>query len=117
MTIELAKLTGLANMVAPNGGSTLRAQSLSPADAQTGATNDSSTMKSAASVIQDYLSAHVQPPTFNVDYLSGVNVMIVRSADNGEVVMQMPGPAALRLAQLIKEGSPLVPSAIVSETA
>lgn len=108
-------------MLVPNGSKNVRATTAASSAVQsttsTDSSHDSAAMQEAASVIQDYLSGPVQPPTFNVDYLSGLNIMTVRSANNGEVVFQMPGPAAVRLAQLIKEGVPAATNAIVNETA
>ena len=117
MTIEISRLTSLTNLFVPTAGKAFRTQASTSAGSQADTAADAKAMQEAAAVIQDYLSGPVQPPSFNVDYLSGLNVMTVRSANNGEVVFQMPGPAAVRLAQLIKEGVPAASNAIVNETA
>jgi len=77
---------------------------------------DSATMNDAAKAIQSHLSGFTNPPQFNVDYLSGVDVMTVRSSSSGEVVMQLPGPAALRLAQLLKEGTSVESIGLLDQT-
>ena len=76
-----------------------------------------SNLQAAAQQIQGYLSQHTDPPQYTVDYLSGMQVMTVRSASNGEVVFQLPNADALRLAQLLHEGSPVNTAGIVNAEA
>ncbi len=76
-----------------------------------------SNLQQAAQQIQDYLSGHTDPPQYVVDYLSGLQVMTVRSATNGQVVFQLPNSDALRLAQLLHEGSPVKTAGLVDTQA
>jgi uncharacterized FlaG/YvyC family protein len=70
-------------------------------------------LQAAAQTIQNRLSGPTDPPAFSVDYLSGLQVMTVRAASSGTVVFQIPNSDALRLAQLLREGSPLDSMGIV----
>ncbi|MES1195855.1 MAG: hypothetical protein ABUL58_02820 [Steroidobacter sp.] len=74
-------------------------------------------LQAAAQQIQGYLSQHTDPPQYVVDYLSGMQVMTVRSASSGEVVFQLPNADALRLAQLLHEGAPVNTAGIVDAEA
>lgn len=87
------------------------------ARAATASTVESSALSDAAQTIQSHLSGRTDPPQFKVDYLSGLDVMTVRAAANGEVVFQIPGPAAIRLAQLLKEGAPVESFGLLDKTA
>lgn len=43
-------------------------------------------------------------PQFDLDYLSGLSVVTVRSKVSGEVVFQLPDRRAVELARLVKQG-------------
>lgn len=87
------------------------------ANAASSAATSDGNLQAAAQQIQGYLSQHMDPPQYVVDYLSGMQVMTVRSATNGEVVFQLPNADALRLAQLLHEGSPVNTAGIVDAEA
>lgn len=76
-----------------------------------------SDLQAAAQQIQGYLSGHMDPPQYAVDYLSGLQVMTVRNARSGEVVFQLPNSEALRLAQLLHEGATVNTVGIVNAEA
>lgn len=76
-----------------------------------------SDLQTAALQIQGFLSGHMDPPKYQVDYLSGLQVMTVRNASSGEVVFQLPNSEALRLAQLLHEGASVGTAGIVNAEA
>ena len=117
MTIEILSM----NVVAGNSASYLsRGANASTSAIDSAATNlaaDNKVHNDAAQTIQSHLSGRTDPPQFRVDYLSGLDVMTVRAANSGDVIFQLPGPAAVRLAQLLKEGAPVESFGIVNQTA
>jgi hypothetical protein len=116
MTIETSKVSStsvLTGSYATQPASSVAAAS--PSAATTGQPTPSPQV--AAQVIQSHLSGNRQPPQFEVDYLSGLDVMKVRASGNGEVLFQIPGEAAVRLAQLLHEGAAVGSFGIVDQTA
>jgi uncharacterized FlaG/YvyC family protein len=111
MTIEAAKLDSVIPYSAPSADVAVTkaadVQSTSTVDAAPNNSVDVGAITDAVQQIQAHLAALTDPPQFNVDYLSGLNVMTLRAASTGEVVFQIPGPVVVRLAQLIKEGVPM----------
>lgn len=95
-TGNLSKSPAVTDSSAVESVSSSANSSLQPTD---------SDLQQAAQQIQSYLSGQTDPPQYVVDYLSGLQVMTVRSASNGEVVFQLPDADALRLAQMLREGS------------
>jgi hypothetical protein len=83
---------------------------------QAGAAVNQPTASDAARIIQDHLSGGTDPPQYSVDYLSGLGVMTVRSASDGQVIFQIPGPTAIHLAQLLKEGAPVESFGLLDQT-
>lgn len=117
----ISGLDGAAAKPAVNGAAVAKAVSANDAavanDATTPAVTDTNVMQSAAQQIQSYLSGQTDPPAFSVDYLSGLQVMTVRSASSGDVLFQLPNADALRLAQLLKDGVPVDTIGIVDANA
>lgn len=103
MTIEAPSISSAAGSAMNALHRAAAAVQNAPVTDAAGVPADSNAMNSAAQALQQHLSGQTNPPQFTVDYLSGLDVMTVR-ASNGEVVFQLPGPNALRLAQLLKDG-------------
>jgi uncharacterized FlaG/YvyC family protein len=127
MTIDISNLASIPTMIVDSKlrGAAVPAKAAptvptvvdEPSSASAPASVDAATMKDATQQIQAYLSGQTTPPQFNVDYLSGLDVMTVRAANTGEVVFQMPGVQALQLAQLLREGAPVESLGIVNTVA
>jgi hypothetical protein len=62
---------------------------------------------SAVQNLQSHFASRSAPPELRVDYLSGLSIVTVRAAETGELLYQMPGSDAVRLARLIAEGAPV----------
>ncbi len=103
MSIEVSK-TDLATRQAAFGSAasgsagvaTATQQAESPSEQEVGA---------AVRQLTAHLNAKLASPEFSVDYLSGLGVVTVKSADTGTVVFQVPDVEAVRLARLIRDGS------------
>lgn len=120
MTIEATKLDNTNSFLSRSvdaATAPLSKKSASAADISVTTVADANTMNDAAQQIQSHLSGLTNPPQFKVDYLSGLDVMTVRAASTGEVVLQIPGNTAVQLAQLIKEGAPVDSLGVLNTTA
>lgn len=67
---------------------------------------DEQQVLAAVQQLQQHFATRTAPPELSVDYLSGLSVVTVRSADTGELLYQLPGSDAVRLARLVGEGAP-----------
>jgi len=121
MTIEAAKLDSVIPYSAPSADAAVAkaadVQRTATVEASPKNSVDASAIKDAVQQIHAHLAALTDPPQFKVDYLSGLDVMTLRAASTGEVVFQLPGPVAVRLAQLIKEGIPMDSVGVLNATA
>ncbi|MGC3979882.1 MAG: flagellar protein FlaG [Steroidobacteraceae bacterium] len=63
-------------------------------------------VQAAVQKLQAHFASRNTPPELSVDYLSGLSVVTVRTADTGEVLYQLPDVDAVRLARLIADGAP-----------
>jgi uncharacterized FlaG/YvyC family protein len=99
-------------LISADAGYAPRSSTATMSSSRTGSSSTAATQLDAgepASVpqafaqIEAHLTSLTTPPTFRVDYLSGLDVMTVRAASTGEVVFQIPDIKAVHLARLIKE--------------
>lgn len=74
---------------------------------------DPAAVKAAASQIESYLKSAGRELEFRVDEGSGQMVVSVRDASSGELIRQIPGEAALRMARQLKESKPSLVSLTV----
>lgn len=65
---------------------------------------DPASVAAAVEQLQSHLDSVSSKSEFRVDYLSGLNVVTIRSGDTGEVIRQMPSRQAVEVARLIGEG-------------
>src|SRR5437764_310619 len=86
---------------AGSGGSRSATNGLSPA--RSGASAPMGVTE-AVSSLQQHLDSLSQGAQFSVDYLSGLDVVTVRDTNTGEIIRQVPGAEAVRLAQLLRKG-------------
>lgn len=86
------------------GSSAVQAQSGTVGAAA--ATVDEQQVVSAVRKLQSHFASRSAPPELSIDYLSGLSVVTVRAAATGELLYQLPGSDAVRLARLIADGAP-----------
>lgn len=75
--------------------------------AQSGASEvetDPASVAAAVEQLQSHLDSVSSKSEFRVDYLSGLNVVTIRSGETGDVIRQMPSRQAVEVARLIGEG-------------
>ena len=112
MTIETSSLTGniyaaqVAGTAATSSHGVSNSATPAVADVSQAPAIDAAELQAAIGQIKTHF-AQQSPPQFSLDYLSGLNVMTIKAADTGEVLLQLPDVAALRLARLIKDGGSL----------
>lgn len=65
---------------------------------------DPASVAAAVEQLQSHLDSVSSKSEFRVDYLSGLNVVTIRSGETGDVIRQMPSRQAVEVARLIGEG-------------
>lgn len=100
MAIDALKTVARMNTTATPSATTKPAQNSASETAV-----DPASVSAAVEQLQSHLDSATGTSEFRIDYLSGLNVVTVRSTNTGEVIRQMPSSHAVEVARLIREGN------------
>lgn len=103
-----ASVTDARAAASVRGQHTMRAQPSSPSEAEEKPPIDVASreqVKAAVEQIDSYLKSSRRELQFQVDEESGEVIVRVRDAATGEVIRQIPGEEALRVARALQESS------------